>query len=505
LGEGDVLRKAMGKKDRQEMERQREKFLLGAKEKQISEEIAISIFDKIEKFASYGFNKSHATAYGYITYVTAYLKAHFPHEWMASLMTCDQGDLSKVSKFIWECRSLKIPILPPDINEADKDFVPTLKGIRFAMAGIKGLGTAVVEAVLKERKNHGPFLSLYDFIQRIDISRVGKKNIEIFIDAGAFDFTKWSRDALKESVEPMFDEVSREKKDEVHGILNFFSLIEPQEKKTFMPPEVYKKSTLLEILQREKELLGFYLTSHPMDSYQNVLQRLSCVPLKEIHQLEHDRVFRSAFLVEDITLKISNKNQKKFAILEISDGEEKFELPIWTEMYENKQQLLQKNKLLYAILQIDRREDSVKLQCRWLEDLTLVNEEVLQSCDTAYDAYKNQVQNLKKKNAKTQESLEKSLGKGGKIEEKKKEIIEKQPSVISMKVHADKVRFSEILQLKNLFRQNPGKTKVELQFVSQNKNVGAVLIDATWGVRVHEELTKEIKEIKSVMSLSVNL
>jgi DNA polymerase-3 subunit alpha len=206
--------------------------------------------------------------------------------------------------------------------------------------------------------------------------------------------------------------------------------------------------------------------------------------------------------VEDITIKISAKNQKKFAILDISDGEERFELPIWTEMYENKQHLLQKNKLLYAILQIDRRDNSVKLQCRWLEDLTMVNEEILQACDTAYDGYQNQAQAARKKNIRIQESLEKTE-KAEITQEKKKEVIEKQPSLMSIKVHADKMRFSEVLQLKDLFRKNPGKTKVEISFVSQNKSIGSVFIDAPWGINVQGEMEKEIKGIKSVFSLSL--
>src|SRR5690348_6211287 len=165
LGEGDVLRRAMGKKDREEMARQREKFRHGALNNGIDERTSMHIFDKVEKFASYGFNKSHAAAYGYLSYVTAYLKANYPSEWMAALMTSDRDDLSKITKTIRECQSLGIPILPPDINESNKEFVATDKGIRFAMAGIKGVGEGVVECILEERRKKGPFTSLYHFIK----------------------------------------------------------------------------------------------------------------------------------------------------------------------------------------------------------------------------------------------------------------------------------------------------------------------------------------------------
>src|SRR4029079_16756901 len=140
LGEGDVLRRAMGKKDRDEMARQRDKFRAGAEAKGIDADLAMRIFDKIEKLASYGFNKSHAAAYGYLAYVTSYLKANYPGEWMAALMTCDSDDLTKVAHFTGEGHAMNIAFLPPDINEAGVEFVATKDGIRFAMSGVKGIG-----------------------------------------------------------------------------------------------------------------------------------------------------------------------------------------------------------------------------------------------------------------------------------------------------------------------------------------------------------------------------
>ena len=160
LGEGDILRRAMGKKDHAQMEKEREKFRKGAIENGISDGIATAIFDKMEKFASYGFNKSHAAAYGFLTYVTAYLKANYPKEWMAALMTCDRDDVTKVAKFIRECQSMEIGILPPDVNEAGKEFIATDRGIRFAMSGIKGVGEGVVEAILEESKEKRPLHKL---------------------------------------------------------------------------------------------------------------------------------------------------------------------------------------------------------------------------------------------------------------------------------------------------------------------------------------------------------
>src|SRR6185295_7062478 len=209
-------------KDMKEMTKQREKFLSGCDKNEIPQELAGRIFDKMEKFAEYGFNKSHAAAYGYLTYVTAYLKAHFPAEWLAALMTSDRDDITKIAKFTEEGRKVGVPILPPHINESESHFVATPQGIRYAMCGIKGVGLGAVEAIVKERIKNGPYKSLYNFCERTDSKEVGKKAIELLIDAGCFDFTQWPREAMIACVEAMVAEVSKKSKDSAHGVLWLF-------------------------------------------------------------------------------------------------------------------------------------------------------------------------------------------------------------------------------------------------------------------------------------------
>ncbi len=483
LGEGDVLRRAMGKKDREEMTRQREKFVTGCAKKGIDHDTAVKIFDKIEKFASYGFNKSHAAAYAYLSYATAYFKANYPKEWMAALMTCDQHDTTKLAKFIAEAKTLHIDVLPPDINQATSEFTASQDGIRFAMAGIKGVGGGVVEAILEERDARGPFSSLYDFIQRVDKTKVGKKQIELLIEAGSFDFTSWSRDAMRESVEAMYDRASRDQKEVSLGILNLFSLIEEPEKPFAKPPPVSNKSSNLQLFQREKELLGFYLTGHPMDGYKKVLGRLSCAPLTEIHKMSDASLLRAAFVVETLQVKVSTKNQKKFAILVISDGMERFELPIWSEMYEEKGALLRENQLLYGILQLERKEGTIQLSCRYLDDLTAVDEAKIKACDEAYDRLKafSKTEPKWKTNGKE---------KGAKIDPKiGKEEIKK----IHFQIDADRIRLSELLALKELFRSHPGKSTLDLHFHTQQKRVGSIFVDSQWGVKVSPEFQEQLR------------
>lgn len=507
LGEGDVLRRAMGKKDLEQMAQQREKFRLGALENSIDETTSMLVFDKMEKFASYGFNKSHAAAYGYVSYVTAYLKANYPREWMAALMTCDRDDLTKVAKFIRECQTMNISILPPDVNEAGEAFQATAQGIRFAMTGIKGVGSGVVEAIVEERKKRGPFSSLYQFFKRIDTKKVGKKVVENMADAGCFDFTGWSRDALVHSIDAIYDTVTKEQKETSLGIMSLFSLMgDTNENKFSKPPEILAKTTTQMLLRKEKELLGFFLTGHPMDEYKEILHRLSCVPLRRLEEMSNDAVFRSAFIVESIQVRLSAKTQRKFAILVISDGIERLELPIWSDLYEEKSQLLQENQLLYAVLQVDKKEEEVRLSCRWLDDLTRADEEMMEACDKAFDKAKHQAARFahSKSLAASKPPSDKAK-KNIQQPEKKNENKKEEPAIkmLKIKVDADEARLSHILQLKQLFSQNHGPMPVQIDFHVQSKVVATLHVDSKWGVSYNDQMKQNMTEIHSVLAVEI--
>lgn len=490
LGEGDVLRRAMGKKDREEMAKQREKFKEGALQKGIDEETSMRIFDKVEKFASYGFNKSHAAAYGYLAYVTAYLKANYPGEWMAALMTCDRDDITKVAKIIGECHLMGLAILPPDVNESAAEFMATPKGIRFAMGGIKGVGEGVVQAIIEERTKKGPFTSLFDFFKRIDTKKVGKKTVEYLIEAGCFDFTGWTRQEMILGVEPMFVAASKEQKEAARGVIDLFATGENSHEAHFhQPPPTPEKSTKQQILRREKELLGFYLTGHPLDEFRSELKRLSCVPFSELNNLSHDSVCRTAFILEEVQVRVSSKSQKKFAILQISDGMERFELPIWPELYEEKAHLLITNQLLYAVLHLDKKEGDLKLQCKWIDDLTCADEEMIQACDTAFDQAKVQV----KAHGRALEYREK------KQKEVKKEVLKR----MHLKIDADHIRHSQVLELKKLFRSHSGPTPIKLEFWSRQRKLGTILVEGAWGISLEKGTEEKIRKIPGIISLSL--
>ncbi len=490
LGAGDVLRKAMGKKDQEEMARQRVKFREGAKENGIEEAISMAIFDKVEKFASYGFNKSHAAAYGYLSYVTSYFKANYPSHWMASLMTTDRDDLTKVTKIIRECQAMQIAILPPDVNESGSAFVATKKGIRFAMTAVKGVGQGVVEAIVDQRGKNGKFSTLYDFIKRIDTQKVGKKMIECLIGAGAFDFTDWNRAQLLASVEPMYQIAQKEQKEEARGELNFFSLIEQEDNRFDAPPEV-PLLTKMDILRKEKELLGFYLTGHPLDDFRDRLSQLSCVGLDQLDKLEKGAIFRAAFVIEGVNVRLTNRTGKKFAILIIGDQDIRLELPVWSDIFEENVHLLVENQLIYSVLQADRDEDgALRLQCRWIDDLTRVDEQMLKDCDLAYDKARVQAK---------MSAMRKANPKDSRREKKPKQ--EEKMRTLIIRVDAKKTRLSHILEIKEIFGNETGKSAVELEFLDENRKVGKISIDPSLGVNLTQELKQHLEKLPVVIDI----
>lgn len=487
LGEGDVLRRAMGKKDAAQMAEQREKFKTGAMSNGISEEIATQIFDKMEKFASYGFNKSHAAAYAYLSYVTAYLKANYTKEWMAALMTCDSDDISKVAKFIQECRSLHMEILPPDVNEAGKEFWPSKNGVRFAMSAIKGVGEGVVDAIIEERSKNGPFKTLSEFFKRMDLKKIGKKNIEVLAKAGCFDFSGWTRDEIVLSIEPMYDLANADQKEKDRGVINFFSLMETSDKEDFStPPKVLHPTSKISQLFLEKELLGFFLTQHPLEFHAKKIKALNAQPLHKALDFDAGTVFRACFIIESIKVRVNGTSQKKFAILTISDGEHQYELPIWSDLYEKSGQLIVENQLICAILKVDEKEGSKRLNCQWMtsldEDLPLL----IENCDKAYDQAKLFLERRKKAMQMTEN----------------KPLAQVQPkSSFKILIDANQIHLSHILELKKSFRSFPGDTPVEIEFVNGGAAIGNLSIDAQWGIEFSETLKRLILQISPAIQL----
>ncbi|MEW5741443.1 MAG: DNA polymerase III subunit alpha [Myxococcota bacterium] len=274
LGGADLLRRAMGKKKAEEMAKQRALFLEGAKKKGVDEKIASGVFDLMEKFAQYGFNKSHSAAYGLITIHTAWLKAHHPVEFMAALLTSEKDNTDKVVAHIAEARDAGIEVLPPDINESLLAFGAVEGKIRFGLGAIKGVGESAIEAILEARKD-GAFKDLFDFCQRVDARRVNKKVLEALVKAGAFDFEKRPRRQLFETIDRAAERGASDQRDREVGQSSLFGMLEPASggkasAQDYVNVEEWSEK---ERLAFEKESIGFYVSGHPLDAYQKELKR----------------------------------------------------------------------------------------------------------------------------------------------------------------------------------------------------------------------------------------
>ena len=229
LGEADLLRRAMGKKKAEEMAKQRERFMEGAKAKGHPQRKVEKIFDQMAKFAGYGFNKSHSAAYAYLAYIVAYLKVHYPLEFMSALLTSETGNTAKVVKYINECREMGIRVLPPDVNTSAFTFTPVTtgdqQGIRFGLGAIKNVGAAAVESIAKARAEGGPFRSLYDFCERVDLGAVNRRMIESFIKAGAFDTFEGTRAQWMAVIDDAMEAGARAWKDRASGQSGLFAAL----------------------------------------------------------------------------------------------------------------------------------------------------------------------------------------------------------------------------------------------------------------------------------------
>src|SRR5438309_1509795 len=243
MGDADILRRAMGKKDPQEMASQRERFVEGARAKKIDEKKATEIFDQMETFARYGFNKSHSAAYALVSYQTAYLKTHYPVEFMAGLMTSEMGDTDKVIKNLAECRQKEIEVLAPDINESRADFTPVSDKIRFGLAAVKNVGEKAVEIILQSREKDGPFDSLFDFSRRVDTTAVNRRVIESLIKCGAFDATQVSRARMNGALDDAMKAGQAYQRDLSSNQIDIFAMLGTETKRGKKPGDVYPQVT----------------------------------------------------------------------------------------------------------------------------------------------------------------------------------------------------------------------------------------------------------------------
>jgi len=323
LGDADILRRAMGKKKPEEMAAQRERFIKGALARNFPQKKIEKIFDLMEQFAGYGFNKSHSAAYAYLAYVTAYLKAHYPVDFMAALLTSETGNTAKIVKYINECREMGITVLQPDVNSSDWSFTPDStapggKGIRFGLGAVRNLGPNAVEAIRAGREKAGRFLSIYEFCENVDPSPINRRMVESLIRAGAMDTLEGTRAQLFAAVESAMEAGQRVWRDRTCGQGGLFGDLAPEEAPAEKPLPQVPDWTSREKLQGEKETLGYYVTGHPLDQYEDKIRELATHDTGSLEGLEKGAEVSLCGVLTGIQRK-RNREQKPWASMQIED------------------------------------------------------------------------------------------------------------------------------------------------------------------------------------------
>jgi DNA polymerase-3 subunit alpha len=353
LAQADLLRRAMGKKDKEKMAKERKNFIEGcARTNKIPEKKANAIFDLLEKFAGYGFNKSHSAAYGVISYQTAYLKAHYPVEFMAGLLSNEINNTEKISIFVGECQRMGISILPPDINKSGLKFIPEnvaavadrggavglatagasgsgYNAIRYGLAAIKNVGEAAMQVSILERDRGGEFKSLEDFCGRLGTRVANRKMLESLIKAGAFDFLGRERAQLLDCIDEALASSAAAHRDRAAGQVSLFGEMEPQTSRR----RTVRQWSEHEKLSYEKELLGFYVSGHPLDAYVGLFTGKNYQMIASLGELADRATFKIAGALVQIDKKFTRKDGKPFAIVWIEDLTGTLEVVVWNDVY----------------------------------------------------------------------------------------------------------------------------------------------------------------------------
>ena len=380
LAEADILRRAMGKKDLTAMAEQKEKFIDGAVKNNISKKIAVEIFEAIDKFANYGFNKSHSVAYSFVAYQTAYLKAHYTAEFLAANLTNEFGNTNKVTNFLEDCRKLKIEVLPPDVNSPSVYFDVEEGKIRFGMSAIKNVGISAVEEIISSRNTLGRnFTSVFDFCSNVDTRIVNKRSLEGLVLAGAFDSITNNRAQMFASVETALEFGHKARNSTLVAENSLFGGIEEDVK--ISEPELPNilPWSYEERLAKEREVTGFYITGHPLNKFEVEYRNFATIHLGETEELEetNDSV-KACGVITSLKTKI-DKSERTMAFLTLDDFSGSCEALMFSKIYEKCGQYLQEEKCVFIVGRPESSGDAIKLHIDDVFPLEEVREKFIQS------------------------------------------------------------------------------------------------------------------------------
>jgi DNA polymerase-3 subunit alpha len=362
LGEADLMRRAMGKKKREEMAVHEQKFIAGAVERGIKQEKAEKIFSLMAQFSDYGFNRSHSVAYAYLAFQTAYLKAHYPEHFYAAVLSSEAQDAAKVFKYSKELRAQKIALLPPDVNESNAGFTPLSGAIRYGLTAIKGLGQGIVKAISEARES-GPFRSFFDFAERVESSTLNKRVFESLVSAGAFDSLNdgrpvqaW-RGALFTCIDAALSRAQRAKRERQQGQSGLFGAMPEEIDYTKEISPTIKGWTAAEMLASEKAAVGFYISGHPLERYLDVLQNAKAVGSAELAALNSGSRVTCGGIISDLQTRTTKKGDK-FALLRLEDEAGGTKCVLWPEVYRKYSTLLQNDVPVVISGRLELSEDN---------------------------------------------------------------------------------------------------------------------------------------------------
>lgn len=357
LAEGDMLRRAMGKKIPEVMQKYRQQFIDGAVRNKIKAEVAEAVFGEIEFFAGYGFNKSHSACYGLLAYQTAYLKAVYPVEFMAALMTCDSGNTDKVVLYINECSRMGIEVQPPDVNSSEAHFAVVEGRIRYALAALKGVGTRAVEIIVSARKSGGPFKSLHDFCERVDSRGCNRAVLEALIKAGAFDSTGGRRAQLFEALDAALAAGAGVHRDRAAGQMSLLGDGGMSAGDSDAPPPLPNVPEWPEnkVLEFEKAVLGFYLTSHPLSRHEKMLRNYSTCGTARLAELSDGAEVVIGGMIAGIKHTVTKKDGRRMARVFFEDLEGSVEAVAFPRTFESCSAQLVVDNLVFLVGRVDRK------------------------------------------------------------------------------------------------------------------------------------------------------
>ena len=351
LAKADILRRAMGKKKKKDMEKMKIEFIAGAAEKGHSKKHAVEIFEMLEPFAGYGFNKSHAAAYSILAYKTAYLKANYPAEFMAANLTNEINNTDKLTEYIAEAKEMGLELIPPDINLSEKKFSVSEGRIVYGLMGVKNVGSAAVDAILKAREKEGKFTSLTNLMELVDLKTVNRKVLETLIQSGLFDSTEYNRATLFHNLETLLEFVGKKKEEEAFGQASLFDAPEHREFHEITLKEIPEWGKM-DILSYEKANLGFYFSGHPMDKYRKTWERRVNLDLSQPEQAIPNRSYTLLGMVKALR-EIHTKKGTPMAFVQLEDFKGTIELIFFTRLWEEVRETLVEDQVIAAEGRID--------------------------------------------------------------------------------------------------------------------------------------------------------